>query len=54
MEGTHNPTNTPASLFAAAMPKPNHSEIENKNERNAAAKINQSAFVNNAMPSKNH
>jgi len=38
MEGTHNPTKIPASLFSAPN-TPNHREIENKKETKAAIKI---------------
>ncbi len=38
MEGTHNPTKIPASLFSAPN-TPNHREIENKKEMKAATKI---------------
>ncbi len=38
IEGTHNPTKIPASLFSAPN-TPNHKEIENKKETKAAIKI---------------
>jgi hypothetical protein len=38
MEGTHNPTKIPASLFSVPN-TPNQREIENKKETKAAIKI---------------
>jgi hypothetical protein len=38
IEGTHNPTKIPASLFSAPN-TPNHRETENKKETKAAIKI---------------
>lgn len=49
IDGTQSPTNSPASLLAL-MPTPNQSATENRNERNAASRINQSAFVNTMQP----
>jgi hypothetical protein len=45
IDGTQIPTKTPASLLAFT-PNPNHSDIENRNDRNAAKRINKSALVN--------
>ncbi len=50
MDGTHRPTNTPASLLALT-PIPNQSTIENRNDRNAAERMHQSAFVNTSFTS---
>ncbi len=50
MEGTHSPTKIPASLLISPR-NPNHRDIENRNERNAAPKINESDLVNiSVMP----
>jgi len=48
MEGTHSPTKIPASLLIAPR-NPNHKDIENRNERNAAPKIKKSDLVNISM-----
>ena len=44
IDGTHIPTNHPASLVGC-VPTPNQSETENKNDKKAADKVVQSAFV---------
>jgi hypothetical protein len=45
IDGTQSPTKTPAG-WLAFIPTPNQSAIEKRNERNAAGRINQSAFEN--------
>jgi hypothetical protein len=45
IEGTHNPTNIPAGLFAVR-PIPNHKETENRKERNADSRIRKSPLLN--------
>ncbi len=44
IEGTHIPTKIPVSRLPGPS-KPNHRETENKNDKNAAAKINISDFA---------
>src|SRR5579859_2755355 len=50
MDGTHSPTNTPASLLAL-MPTPNQRETEKRKDKKAAASISQSALVNTSVAS---
>ena len=44
IDGTQMPTNIPASLLAA-IPMPNHREIEKRNERKAASKMSRSPLA---------
>jgi hypothetical protein len=52
MDGTHNPTKRPDSLLAV-MPMPNQRETENRKDKQAAARISQSALVNIKFASAN-
>ena len=45
IDGTHMPTNIPASLFAVT-PTPNHNATEKRKDKNAASITNKSPLVN--------